>query len=146
MRYEISIEVLDSAFPASSWQQAYGDRLIGTALEHGGMDWRWVDRPWGVVLEISFTSETWCQRWREVPVVRSAFDAVPDPVNGLFFHRGWGGTSGSGEPRRPRPLAGSGAAEVPGPGLDEDMEEYAGEDLPVAQGVSKGAPREPTPT
>lgn len=123
MRYEISIEVLDAAFPASSWQQGFGDRLIATALEHGATEWRWVERPWGVVLEIAFSSEKWCLRWRDLPAIRSAFDAVPDPVNGLIFHRGWGGTSGSGEPRRPRPVAGAGAAEVPVPEPDKTPED-----------------------
>ena len=115
MRYELSIEVLDAAFSAASWQRAYGDRLIGIALEHGATEWQWIERPWGVVLEMAFTSESSSERWRDIPAVRSAFDAVPDPVNGLVFHRGWGGTSGSGEPRRPRPMAGSGAAELPLP-------------------------------
>src|SRR6266571_7933516 len=119
MLYELSIEVLDAEFPASGWQRAYGDRLIGIALEHGATEWQWIERPWGVVLENAFTSQHWSDRWRDVSAVRSAFDAVPDPVNGLVFHRGWGGTSGSAEPRRPRPMAGSGAAELPFPDLTE---------------------------
>jgi len=127
VRYELSIEVLDAAFSAASWQRAYGDRLIGVALEHGATEWRWIERPWGVVLEIAFTSEDWSDRWRDVPAVRSAFDAVPDPVNGLVFHRGWGGTSGSGEPRRPRPMAGSGAAELPIPETREVLDAAASE-------------------
>lgn len=118
MRYEISIEVLDAAFPETG-QRAYCDVLTGTALEFGATEWRWVERPWGVVLEIAFKSEKWSERWRDGPAVRSAFDAVPDPVNGLVFHRGWGGTSGSGEPRRPRPVAGAGSAELPLPGPAE---------------------------
>jgi hypothetical protein len=125
VRYEISIEVLDAAFPASGWQRAYGDVLTGTALESGATEWRWVERPWGVVLEIAFKSEKWCERWRDVPAVRSAFDAVPDPVNGLVFHRGWGGTSGSGEPRRPRPFAGAGSAELPEPEPMETTDAYS---------------------
>jgi len=111
-RYEISIEVLDGPFSAQSWQDAYGDRLTTTALEHGADEWRWIYRSWGVVLEVAFGSERQCERWRGIPGVISAFDAVPDPVAGLVFHRGWGGTSGSGEPRKPRPIAGARAAEL----------------------------------
>lgn len=125
MRYEISIEILDAAFPASGWQRAYGDLLTGTALEFGAEEWRWIERPWGVVLEIAFKSEKWCERWRDLPGVRAAFDAVPDPVNGLIFHRGWGGTSGSGEPRRPRPVAGAGSAELPLPEPSEPTDAIA---------------------
>lgn len=130
MRYEISLEVLDAAFPASGWQRAYGDRLTATALEHGGKEWRWIERSWGVVLEIAFGSEDSFYRWRDVPAVRSAFDAVPDPIHGLIFHRGWGGTSGSGEPRRPRPRAGAGAAELPVPEPDEVLEDHVAESGP----------------
>ena len=125
MRYELSIEVFDAEFSAASWQRAYDDRLIGIAFEYGATDWHWVERPWGLVLEIAFGSEDWADRWRDVPAVRSAFDAVPDPVNGLVFHRGWGGTAGSGEPRRPRPVAGAGAAELPIPPADEAIDAVA---------------------
>lgn len=111
-RFEISIEILDGEFSADSWQSAYGDRITSTAVEHGAVEWRWLDRSWGLVCEIAFAREREYDRWRCIPGVVAAFDAVPDPVAGLIFHRGWGGTSGSGEPRRPRPLAGAGAAEV----------------------------------
>ena len=111
-RYEVSIEILDGDFSADSWQRAYGDRLTGLGVEHGAEEWRWLHRSWGVVFEIAFSRERDSERWRSLPAVGSAFDAVPDPVNGLVFHRGWGGTSGSGEPRRPRPVAGAGAAEL----------------------------------
>ncbi len=100
----MSIEIIDG----EAWQHAYGDILTTTALEHGADEWRWLHRTWGVVLEIAFEKESQYERWREVPAVRSAFDAAPR----VIFHRGWGGTSGSGEPRRPRPLAGAGAAEL----------------------------------
>jgi hypothetical protein len=111
-RYEISIEIRDGEFSASSWLSAYGDRITSTAVEHGAVEWRWLHRSWGIVCEIAFAREREYDRWRAVPGVVSAFDAVPDPVKGLIFHRGWGGTSGSGQPRKPRPLAGAGAAEI----------------------------------
>lgn len=125
-RYEISIEVLDAAFPASAWKDAYGDMLTATALEHGATEWRWLERSWGVVLEIAFSDDRRCERWRNLPGVRAAFDAVPDPIHGFIFHRGWGGTSGSGEPRRPRPRAGAGAAEVAPPAERDRVEAVAG--------------------
>ncbi len=112
-RYEISIEILDAAFPASSWQRAYGDVLTGAAISTLATEWHWKERSWGLILEIAFRDEFSYEAWRRVPAVVSALDAVPDPVNGLLFHRGWGGTSGSGEPRRGRPLMGAGGAEIP---------------------------------
>ena len=125
MSYELSIEVLDATFSASSWKFGYGDMLTATAVEHGASEWRWIERSWGVVLEIRFGNERQANRWRELPAVRSAFDAVPDPVNGLIFHRGWGGTSGSGEPRRRGPRSSSGGAEVPLPDDPEIVEAFA---------------------
>jgi len=52
--------------------------------------------------------------------VRTALDSVPDPVGGLLVYRGRGGSSGASFPRRPRPLAGSGAAALPLP-TEEDF-------------------------
>jgi len=104
-RYEISIEIVDG----ETWQHAYGDVLTATAVEHGAVEWRWIHRTWGVVLEVAFGREKEYDRWRDLAGVRAAFDAAPDKV---VVHRGWGGTSGSGEPRRPRPIAGAGAAEL----------------------------------
>ena len=125
-RYELSIEIFDAAFPASTWRFAYGDVLTSTAVEHGANEWRWIERGWGTVLEIRFASERDAKRWRDLPAVRSAFDAVPDPVNGLVFHRGWGGTSGSGEPRKRGPRAGAGGAEVPIPADPDPVDAIAG--------------------
>jgi hypothetical protein len=62
-----------------------------------------------------------------LPAVVSAFDAVPDPVNGLIYHRGWGGTSGSGEPRRRGPRVGAGGAEVPVPDDEPTVVRVVGE-------------------
>ena len=118
--YEIEVEILDAAFPASSWQHAYGDVVTNVAMEWSGLDWDWEEHRWGLVLKIAFPSEAEFEKWRSTPVVIAALDAVPDPVNGLIFHRGWGGTSGSGEPRRGKPLAGAGGAEVPVPDDPDD--------------------------
>jgi hypothetical protein len=111
-RYEMSVEILDGDSSAEIWRTSYGDVLTSTAVEHGVLEWRWLHRTWGVVFEIAFSDEDTYDAWRDVAAVRSAFDAVPDPVRGLVFHRGWGGTTGFAQPRRPRPLAGAGAAEL----------------------------------
>lgn len=114
-RYELSIEIIDAAFSASSWKFAHGDVLTATGVEWGASEWRWVERPWGLVFEIAFRKESAAETWLSLPAVKAALDAVPDPIAGLVVHRGWGGTSGSGEPRRGKPLAGAGGAEVPVP-------------------------------
>ena len=129
-RYELSIEVTDAAFSASSWKFAHGDVLSATAVEWGAPEWRWVERPWGVVFEVAFRRESGAEQWLSLPAVKAALDAVPDPIAGLVFHRGWGGTSGSGEPRRGKPIAGAGGAEVPVPDdvTDDDVIASAGGD------------------
>jgi hypothetical protein len=114
-RYEIAIEILDAAFPASSWQRAWGDQLTTSAMSWSGLDWEWRHRTWGLIFLVAFPSQAEYEEWRKMPVVIAALDAVPDPVNGLVFHRGWGGTSGSGEPRKGKPLVGAGGAELPEP-------------------------------
>jgi hypothetical protein len=111
-RYEIAVEVIDGAFSASSWQRAYGDILTNAAMSWSGLDWEWREFSWGLMFFVAFPSEAEYEQWREMPAVIAALDAVP---NGLVFHRGWGGTSGSGEPRRRGPRAGAGGAEVPLP-------------------------------
>lgn len=130
-RYELSIEVIDAAFSASSWKFAHGDVLSATAVEWGAQEWRWVERPWGVVFEVAFRRESAAEHWLSLPAVKAALDAVPDPIAGLVFHRGWGGASGSGEPRRGKPAAGAGGAEVPIPDdvLLDDVVGSAGRDL-----------------
>jgi len=72
-------------------------------------------------------------RWKDahgaaLPAVQAALDATPDPVKGLLVHRGRGGSSGARLPRRPRPLAGAGAVELPEPDpapLDEPAADAA---------------------
>jgi hypothetical protein len=48
-------------------------------------------------------------------VLRSALDAAPDPMSGVLVYPHRGGGSGALEPRRPRPVLGTGAAELPVP-------------------------------
>jgi hypothetical protein len=54
-----------------------------------------------VVFEVLFeTGEQWLA-FRNLPAVRAALDAVPDPVSGLLVYRGRGGGAGALKPRRP---------------------------------------------
>lgn len=110
-----SIEVMDGATSARPWYEAYSDLLVGLAISHGATDWEWHQPTWGCVFEVVFADEETWEAFRRHPTVQAALDAVPDPVNGLLVHRGRGGTSGTRWPRRPRPLAGSGAAALPLP-------------------------------
>jgi hypothetical protein len=110
-----SIEVFDGATSASVWAEAYRDALMETAITSGASDWSWHRHTWGVVFEVCFADEQAWERYANLPVVRAALDAVPDPVTGLIVYRGRGGSSGSPYPRKPRPLTGSGSAALPLP-------------------------------
>lgn len=115
MAWWMSIEVLDGSSSASLWAEAWGDTLVEAAFTSGATDWAWHRHAWGVVFEICFEEEPTWDRFRSLAVVGLALDGVPDPVSGVIVYRGRGGSSGRGEPRRPRPLVGSGAAALPLP-------------------------------
>ena len=145
-----SIEVMDGPTSAGPWYEAYADLLVALALSHGANDWEWHRPSWGCLLEVAFPDEEAWDRFRAHPTVQAALDAVPDPINGLLIHRGRGGSSGSRWPRRPRPLAGSGAAALPLP--FETLEEavFGAFELREAVGVaprkSWRTPLSPTPS
>jgi hypothetical protein len=88
---------------------------VWAAQEQGATDWEWHHHSWGVVLEVEFDDELVWERFKELPVVRSAVDAVPNPIAGLLMYRGRGGSSGARQPRKPRPFAGAGAVALPLP-------------------------------
>jgi hypothetical protein len=111
----LSIEIFDGEFPASSWRRAHGDNLTEAAVTNGVLRWEWHEHRWGVVIELEFADEDDRDRFRELPAVIAALDAVPDPVNGLLVYPGRGGGSGARVPRRPRPLPVAGAAARPEP-------------------------------
>jgi len=111
----MSIEVLNGELPAARWKDAHGPFLTEAALTHGAVGWSWLHRDWGVILEIEFATEADWDRFRALPAVQAALDAVPDPANGLLVYPGRGGSSGRVVPRRPRPRAGGGAAALPIP-------------------------------
>lgn len=110
-----SIEVFDGATSASVWAEAYRDALMETAVTSGASDWSWHRHTWGVVFEVCFDDEQAWDAYADLPVVRAALDAVPDPLTGLIVYRGRGGSSGSPFPRKPRPMVGSGSAALPLP-------------------------------
>ncbi|MFC4909770.1 hypothetical protein [Actinomadura gamaensis] len=113
-----SVEVFNGDQTARSWRDAWQDTLVESALTHRALGWLWDVTPWGLVLEVCFPDEQDWLLWRELPGVRAAFDAVPDPVHGLVIYRGRGGSSGTPVPRRPRPAPGAAAL-----ALDEPIEE-----------------------
>jgi len=127
--YWWSIEVLDGpSGSARGWQDAHGSALTEAAITNGAYDWRWHTHSWGVLFEIAFAGDERWPAYRELPAVTAALDAVPDPVNGLLVYPGRGGSAGSVKPRRPRPVAGAGAAPLPE------------EDPPSLHAVAEGQP------
>jgi hypothetical protein len=110
-----TIEVLNGQFSASWWAQSHREALIEAAITNRSHGWQWVDREWGVVLELEFPDESDWLRFRSTLAVQAALDAAPDPVHGVHTYRGPGGSSGVGEPHRPRPRPAAGAAALPQP-------------------------------
>ena len=110
----MSLEVLDGAFTASTWAEAWADTLAEAALSHGVLDWRWQSHGCSVVLEVAFEDAAAWERFRACDIMKAALDAVPDPA-AVFVYPGRGAPAGSTVPRRPRPLAGAGAAALPLP-------------------------------
>ena len=94
----------------------HGESLIEAAVTNGARSWEWHTPRWGVIMELEFADEDARDRFRSLPAVTAALDAVPDPVNGVLVYPGRGGGSGAGKPRRPRPAPAAGAAEVHEPG------------------------------
>jgi hypothetical protein len=117
----LTVEVFDGDVPASGWRRAYENALIEAALTNGASFWDWHTTRWGVVLELVFDSDERLERYRSLPVIRAALDAVPDRVHGLLVYRGRGGGAGALVPRRPRPAPVAGAAALPDPERDETV-------------------------
>jgi hypothetical protein len=86
----LTIEVFDGEVPASGWRRAHEEDLIEAAVTNGASFWDWHSTRWGVVLELLFPSDDRLERYRLLPVVRAALDAVPDPAHGLVVYRGRG--------------------------------------------------------
>jgi hypothetical protein len=111
---------MDGASSASLWSEAHGDGLVEAALLTGASDWQWHRLTWGVVFEVALEDEASWERYLSIVSVRAALDVVPDPVSGLILYQGRGGSSGNAAPHRPRPLIGSGSAELPLPWVLDD--------------------------
>ncbi|NMO57876.1 hypothetical protein HH310_42780 [Actinoplanes sp. TBRC 11911] len=132
-----SIEVFDGPLAsAASWQDTHANAIVEAAISHGAYEWEWHRHSWGVLFEIAFRAETRWTTFRDLPVVRAALDAVPDPVNGLLIYPGRGGSSGRVQPRRPRPIAGAGAAPLPAEPLQESVRLLTGEPPVTEAGVT----------
>jgi hypothetical protein len=115
----LTIEVFDASLPATQWRRAHEDGLIEAALSQGASAWEWHETRWGVVLELLFPADEQVDRYRELPAVVAALDAVPDQLRGLLVYRGRGGGAGAVVPRRPRPAPLAAAASLPEPAPDE---------------------------
>ena len=109
----LTIEVFDGAVPASEWRRGHENDLVEAAITHGAAFWDWQATRWGVVLEVAFADDERLERFRGLPAVRAALDAVPDRDAGLIVYRGRGGGAGDRMPRRPRPLPVAGSAPLP---------------------------------
>jgi hypothetical protein len=109
-----SIEIVDGPHSsAGRWRDMHQEIMVSAGISSGAREWQWRAFSWGVLLEIAFADEDAWQSFRALPAVRAALDAVPDPIHGLHIYPGRGGSSGSIQPRRPRPAAGAGAVPIP---------------------------------
>ena len=117
-----SIEVLHGEFSAYRWQEQHDSALIEAALTNGARDGSWHAGSWGVVFEVLFETEQQWLAFRDLPAVRAALDAVPDPVNGLLVYRGRGGGADTRQPRRPRPAPAAGTVSLPEPQADPHLD------------------------
>jgi hypothetical protein len=117
-----SIEVLHGEFSAFLWQEQHDSALIEAALTNGALDGSWHADTWGVIFQVLFETEEQWQAFRDLPVVRAALDAVPDPVNGLLVYRGRGGGAGPRKPRRPKPAPAASAMSLPEPGPEPQLD------------------------
>ena len=125
-----SIEVFDAAeLPARRWKDSYKDELTEAAITNGAIYWEWHEHRYGVVFEVLFDSDQQWEAFRALPAVRSALEAVPDPVNGLIVYRGRGGGAGPRKPRRPKPAPSAGSMALPEP-QDERVLRLTGIGLP----------------
>ncbi|KHD77923.1 hypothetical protein [Actinoplanes utahensis] len=132
-----SIEVLDGTrSSAARWRESHQETLVSAVIAFGARDWDWRLFRWGVLFETAFADESGWASFRELPAVRAALDAVPDPVNGLLIYPGRGGSAGSLQPRRPRPVTGAGAAEIPREPVRTRVTLAVAEPVPTAGGVT----------
>jgi hypothetical protein len=135
-----SIEVLHGELSAFLWQQQHDSALIEAALTNGAIDGSWHADSWGVAFEVLFETEQEWQAFRNLPAVRAALDAVPDPVNGLLIYRGRGGGAASRKPRRPKPAPAASAASLPEPQAEPRLDLTAASPPDLADAWMAGSP------
>ena len=106
-----SIEARDGLFSAHAWRNTFGQSLVEAAITNGAREWHWDEATFGVVFEVGFSDDEAWDRFRQLPLVVAALDAVPAGL--LYIYPGRGGSAAAGLPRHPRPTLGSGAAPLP---------------------------------
>ena len=104
-----SIEVFDGQFSAQKWADTYGDTLSETALRSGALDWDLKRTAWGVVFEVEFKTDAEWDHFKNLPLVVEALKATPNPNSGVLIYRGRSLDGGNRNPRKPKPLSGSGS-------------------------------------
>ena len=110
-----SIEVMHGEVSAFRWQEQHDSALIEAALTNGATDGSWHADQWGVVFEVQFGTEEQWEAFRNLPVVRAALDAVPDPVHGLLSTAAAAEGRVTRQPRKPKPAPGTSAVSLPEP-------------------------------
>jgi hypothetical protein len=132
-----SIEVFHADLSARLWKDSYEGALIEAAVTNGAIDWAWHEHRTGVVLEVAFEDDAHWEAFRNLPAVRGALDAAPDPVNGLIVYRGRGGASGPRKPRRPKPSPAAGALALEEPAEEQRLDLTGTSPDPVPAGLAE---------
>jgi hypothetical protein len=109
---------------ARLWWENQGMRMVGAAVQFSAQDFKITFRSWGVVFEVCFANDLLADAFRDSAAMQSVMEQLGSLRVEVTSGRG-GGTTRSRLPRRPRPLLGSGAAELPLP-LEEYEEIRAG--------------------
>lgn len=124
----LAIEVLDPLDTGPSttfvserqWWEAWRGALVGEAMATGSVDFDIHMLRWGVVFEVGFRDFDGACRFRELTVVRAAFDQIGLLGITISLGRRGGGGAGVRHGRRRPPLAGAGAAVLPLPEAEPD--------------------------
>lgn len=102
---------------ARRWWESVGDELISAAFQRSALDFEVTMRSWGVVFEVAFATDEIAAAFRHSDAMLAAIDQLGPLRLEVTSGRGGGGASVR-DPRRGRPLRGSGAAALPLPQHD----------------------------